>query len=247
MPKLDFKEPTLNGRAHVIAYADREYLYLRIPRGNKRYSNISLGTTDLKIAHDKALDVYAKVINEPARSITRRFGFDKACAAFCEYKVQQADRGLIKHSSAATYEQRIYQRIIPYAKQKGIKSLSDIEKKSFDSYADHYLDVTQKGKWKVETKGLAASTINSDLTTIRELLDWLVKKEYLDSNKISIIAKIKDNKNHREESNPAFLPDEFKQFKDVLYQYDVGCGDDLSKWEKKMVDTLGFVSVSKRM
>ena len=71
MPKLQFKEPTLNGRAYIMAYADREYLYLRIPRGNKKYSNISLETTDLRIAHDKALDVYAKAINEPAPSTSK--------------------------------------------------------------------------------------------------------------------------------------------------------------------------------
>ena len=68
MPKIEFKEETLNGRASIIGYADREYLTLRIPRGNKKYSHISLQTTDVKIAHDKALDVYAATINQPLRS-----------------------------------------------------------------------------------------------------------------------------------------------------------------------------------
>ncbi len=35
MPKIQFKEDTLNGRAAIVAYADREYLTLRILRGNK--------------------------------------------------------------------------------------------------------------------------------------------------------------------------------------------------------------------
>ena len=65
MPKIQFKEVTLNGRATIIAYADREFLTLRIPRGEKKYSNISLQTTDLKVAHDRALDVYAATINKP--------------------------------------------------------------------------------------------------------------------------------------------------------------------------------------
>lgn len=55
MPKIQFKEETLNGRAFIIGYADREYLTLRIPRGDKKYSNISLGTTDIQIAHDKEI------------------------------------------------------------------------------------------------------------------------------------------------------------------------------------------------
>ena len=46
MPKLHSKEPTLNGRAYICAYADREYLYLRIPVGNRKYSNISSSLTN---------------------------------------------------------------------------------------------------------------------------------------------------------------------------------------------------------
>ena len=63
MPKIEFKEETLNGRACIVAYADREYLTLRIPRGNKRYSCISLRTANLKVVHDKALEVYTATIN----------------------------------------------------------------------------------------------------------------------------------------------------------------------------------------
>ena len=233
MPKLQFKEPTLNGRAYIMAYADREYLYLRIPRGNKKYSNISLETTDLKIAHDKALDVYAKAINEPARTVSRRFGFDKACSEFLSEKYKQVERGQIKHSSVSTYEQRIYQRIIPYAKQCDVKSVSDISQDTFEGYGNFYLDVKEKGKWKSEAKGLSAATINGDLTTLRELVYWLIKKGYIGADTAFDIPKIKDRKNYREEANPAFLPDEFKKFKDVLYLHDIGCKDEEDKWKKR--------------
>ena len=88
MPKIQFKEETLNGRAHIVAYADREYLTLRIPRGNKKYSNISLGTTDLKIAHDKALDVYATTINQPLRSKNKKYRFATVCEEFLKWKLE---------------------------------------------------------------------------------------------------------------------------------------------------------------
>jgi len=233
MPKLQFKEPTLNGRAYIMAYADREYLYLRIPRGNKKYSNISLETTDLRIAHDKALDVYAKAINEPARTVSRRFGFDKACSEFLEVKYKQVERGQIKHSSASTYEQRIYQRILPYAKHSDVKSVSDISQDTFEGYGNFYLDIKEKGKWKSETQGLSAATINGDLTTLRELVHWLIKKGYIGADVAFDIPKIKDRKNYREEANPAFLPDEFRSFKDVLYMHDVECRDEEDKWKKR--------------
>lgn len=96
MPKIQFKEETLNGRAVIIAYADREYLTLRIPRGEKKYSNISLGTWDLKTAHDKALDVYAATINQPLKSRNRKFLFATACKEFLEWKDEQAQIGEIK-------------------------------------------------------------------------------------------------------------------------------------------------------
>ena len=113
MPKIQFKEETLNGRAFIIGYADREYLTLRIPRGNKKYSNISLGTTDIKIAHDKALDIYASTINQPLRSRNRKFLFATACKEFLDWKEEQAQIGEIKESAVKTYAQRIHQRIIP--------------------------------------------------------------------------------------------------------------------------------------
>ena len=119
MPKIQFKEETLNGRAAIIAYADREYLTLRIPRGDKKYSNISLQTTDLKTAHDKALDVYAATINQPLRSRSGKLRFAKVCEQFLEWKQERADIGEIRDSAVKTYSQRIYQRIIPYAERLG--------------------------------------------------------------------------------------------------------------------------------
>ena len=81
-----------------MCYADREYLYLRISRGNKRYSNISLSTTDIKVAHDKALDVYVKAINEPVRTASRKYGFEEACSDFLKAKERQFESGQIKSS-----------------------------------------------------------------------------------------------------------------------------------------------------
>ena len=87
---------------------------------------------------------------------------------------------------------------------------------------------------------MSASTINSDLTTLKELLYWMVKQGYMSSDMLFDIPKIKDRKNYREEANPAFLPDEFIRFKDELYKYDFGCKMK-KKNGKKMVYSLGFI------
>ena len=125
------------------------------------------------------LDAYTRAISEPPRPRTRRFSFEKACAEYLEYKHKQAERGQITHRSAGTYEQRVYQRRIPFAQSVGVGSVGDIDKESFSGYGEYFLDVKTKGKWHKKTSGLSASTINADLATLNELLNFLVKHEGL--------------------------------------------------------------------
>ena len=50
MPKIVFKELTLNDQAFIIKYNHRDTFYLRIKREGKRYTNVSLKTEDLDVA-----------------------------------------------------------------------------------------------------------------------------------------------------------------------------------------------------
>ena len=233
MPKIIFKELTLNDQAYIIKYNHRETFYLRVKRDGKRYTNVSLKTEDIELAKKNALAAYMQVSAEPPKSRTRRFGFDAACDEFLADKEKQVFRKQLSANSHHTYTQRIYQRIIPYAKFAGVKSLGDIEKKTFIGYKDFYLDIQTKGKWKVATAGLAPSTINSDITTLREFLDWCIKQDYLDPRKVGDIPKAKDQKNYQEESNPAFFPDDFARMKDELYKFDTRCKDEEDEWKKR--------------
>ena len=237
MPKIQFKEETLNGRAHIIAYADREYLTLRIPRGDKKYSNISLGTTDLKVAHNKALDVYAATINEPLKSKSKKYGFDVTCKKFLEWKKEQVDIGEVRQSSYNGYDQRIHQRILPYAKTVGVTNIGDIKKDTFENYGTYYRKVKTKGKWSTGAEGLAVATINSDLSTLGELLKWMVKKRLLDANDFPELKKLKDKKEYREESNPAFMPDEWDAMKKALNKFvEIREDDDeVAKWRRRWI------------
>ena len=64
-------------------------------------------------------------------------------------------------------------------------------------------------------------------------MNWCVKKDYLDPRKVGEIPKARDQKNYREEANPAFFPDEFARMKDELYKFDVKCKDEEDKWKKR--------------
>jgi len=233
MPKIIYKELTLNDQAYIIKYNHRDTYYLRIKREGKRYTNVSLKTEDLEVAKKNALATYLHTASEPPKSRTRRYGFDAACDEFLKEKEKQVFRKQLASRSHFIYSQRIYQRIIPYAKIMGVKSLGDIDKKSFEQYKDYYLDIQTKGKWKSATAGLAPSTINSDITTLREFLDWCVKKEYLDPRKVGEIPKARNQKNYREEANPAFFPEQFSRMKDELYKFDQGCKDEEDKWKRR--------------
>ena len=237
MPKIQFKEDTLNGRAVIVAYADREYLTLRIPRGNKKYSYISLQTTDLKTAHEKALDVYAATVNQPLRSSIGKRRFAKVCEEYLEWKQERSQIGEIRESAVRTYSQRIHQRIIPYAEKVGVKNVSDIKKESFESYGKFYREVQSKGKWKSTTQGLSVSTINSDLSTLNELLGWMVKRNILDANDFPIIQKLRNKKEFKEDANPAFMPDEWDAVKSSLTEYvRIKDGDDeITKWRRRWI------------
>ena len=220
MPKIAYKEDTLNGAASIIKYDHRDCYYLRVRREAKKYSNISLETEDLDIARKNSIDSYMSIMNKPAKRRTNRESFVKACEDYLEYKYQQAKRKQITMNTASTYEQRVYQRIVPFAKSSNIKTIGEITPKSFANYANHYLDVTTKGKWKGKAEGLTPSTINSDISTLKELLKWLIGEERLDPINLDLIKRTKDKTNYQEESNPAFLQHDWEKMKDILYKWD---------------------------
>ena len=65
----------------------------------------------------------------------------------------------------------------PYANKVGVRNIGDIGKNSFAEYAVFYRKVETKGKWDSAADGLSVSTINSDISTLLELMIWLVRKK----------------------------------------------------------------------
>lgn len=233
MPKIEVKESTLNGQAYIIKYAERPGFFLRVGRGNKRYTNISLKTSDVEQAHKNALAAYVKVDGEAPKSKTKRYSLSKVFDAYLEDKAIEVSRGQLAPRSQDLYRQRIAQRILPYCRLKGIRCISDITKSSFADYAGHYLDVKQKGKWKTQSTGLSVGTINSDITTLRAVLNWMIDKELLDPKNKPDVKKLKDRKNYRDEANPAFLPEDWKKFCDELYSLENCIEDPETLWKRR--------------
>ena len=220
MPKIATKEETLNGAADIIKYAHRDCYYLRVKRESRKYSVVSLNTEDLDVARRNSIQSYMDVMNEPPKRKISKQSFNKACEDYLEYKQQQVKREQITIRTASTYEQRIYQRIIPFAIKHNITTIGQINDKSFVEYTNYYLDVQTKGKWKSKTSGLNPSTINSDVCTLKELLKYLINEGRLDPINLDLIKRAKDRTNYQEDANPAFIQHEWEKMKDILYTWD---------------------------
>ena len=233
MPTLEFIEPTLNGQASICKYKGRKYLNLRVLRDGRKYTHISLNTEKLDQAHKNALDAYVKVMSTPPRSSKETTTIKRIFEKFMEQKQLDTDRGQSKALTQKLYGQRIDQRYIPYLEYKQLRNIKDIRKDSFKEYAGFQLDKRHKGKWKNATKGLAPSTINADISTLNVIFNWAVENGHLMQDNKPIIKRIRDKKNYRDEANPAFLPDDFKAFKDVLYKFDQGYEDEYETWRRR--------------
>ena len=233
MPSLEFQEPTLNGQAFICKYKGRRYLNLRVLRDGRKYTHISLNTEELEQAHRNALDAYVKVMSCPPRSSKETTTIKRIFEKFMEQKQLDTDRGQSKALTQKLYGQRIDQRFMPYLEYKNLSNIKDIRKDSFKDYAGFQLDKRHKGKWKNITKRLAPSTINADISTLNVIFNWMVENGHLMQDNKPIIKRIKDNKNYREEANPAFLPPDWKAFKDVLYKFDQGHENEYETWRRR--------------
>ena len=233
MPSLEFQVPTLNGRATICKYKGRKYLNLRVLRDGRKYTHISLNTEDLDKAHNNAVDAYVKVMSCPPRSSKETTTIKRIFEKFMEQKQLDTQRGQSKALTEKLYGQRIDQRFMPYLEFKQLRNIKDIRKDSFKDYAGFQLDKRHKGKWKNITKGLAPSTINADISTLNVIFNWMVEHEHLRPEDKPVIKRIKDKKNYREEANPAFLPPDWRKFKDVLYQFDQGHENEYETWRRR--------------
>ena len=233
MPALEYQESTLNGEATIIKYKDRKYFNLKVYRGGKKYTNISLNTDDIEQARKNAIKAYVKVVSEPPRSSKSTMTIARIFEKYMEAKHKDVERGQTKALTAKLYGQRIEQRYLPYLKYKNLSNIKDIRKNSFDDYAGFQLDKTQRGRWANACKGLSPTTINTDISTLNVMFTWMVNNNHLDPIHKPVIQRIKNRTKFRDEANPAFLPNDWQAFKDVLYKFDQGYENEYETWRRR--------------
>ena len=233
MPTLEFNESILEGRAYICKYKDRKYFNLRVKREGDRYTHISLKTNDIEQAKKNAIDAYVKVVSEPPRSSKSTMTIARIFEKYMEEKHRDVDRGQVKPLTAKLYGQRIDQRYLPYLKYKNLINIKDIRKDSFKDYAGFQLDKKQRGKWANACNGLSPTTINTDISTLNVIFTWMVNNDHLDPIHKPVIQRIKNRTKFRDDANPAFLPDDWAAFKDVLYKFDQGYENEYETWRRR--------------
>ena len=65
------------------------------------------------------------------------------------------------------------------------------------------------------------------------MFTWMVNNDHLDPVHKPVIQRIKNRTKFRDEANPAFLPDDWKAFKDVLYKFDQGHDNEYETWRRR--------------
>ena len=223
MPRQEYKESTINDQAYILKFSNSPNYYLRLKgRGGK---DTSLETDNLELAREKAVVAFFDVTQNPQKR-QRNFLFKAACEKWLDSKQEGVGVGRIKQRSYDTYRGRIYERIIPFANETGIKKVDDMNRKSWkDKYFAFYRKVNTKGKLDTPTEGLEVATINSDISTINELLKWMIDEEIINAGNVLFPEPEPDLKNYRVEANPAFSPETWDDFTKALI-----------KWEKTARD-----------
>ena len=226
--KLAEKHDTGQEGIKIIKFEKRNsyYLYIYDPE-TRKVSTPSLNSENLDWCQRNWFQTYASFQKKGGSPKQRKkVAITTKLKAYVEHQWQRTKRGEIKESTYKTYNERITNRIAPFIKAKGVNSVSDINRQSFQDYATYH-----------SNKGISTSTLNSDITTLENFLAWLTDEDdSLDANrKPRDIKRQRQVKDFRAEANPAFTGEDWVAFKDALLRYeylDESWTDDMEERER---------------
>lgn len=231
MPKIIERESVLDGNAEVVRFDHRPSCFLRVYKPETRsYRTMVLNTNVIGEAKKLALSSYLELENKTHKRARRKTDLIRKIDEFLTLQKVRCIHGEISQRTLDAKRQRFEQRIIPYLKSVKITHVEMITSKSFSDFAGFYRSVSTKGKWNTETNGLSSVTINSDISTLKEFLKWLVEESLLIDINCPDVKKLKERKNFKEDSNPAFYPEEWDQFKKIIYSSEKKEGDPQEIW-----------------
>lgn len=188
-----------------VPQGDRWFIRVRIT--NEDYRIRSLNTEDLAEASKKAFSVWQSISEEVASSSSKR-SIIKLFHLFLSSQQEKVDRGLMSPRTFDSKKSSIINGIIPYLTARGMQDPRRINSsKDFRTYSDWRLD-----------QGKQSSTINNEITIIKEAFKWMRREEFIDYDP-PFIESLPMNQAKRDQSNPPIPVSDYGKISDWLNTY----------------------------
>lgn len=231
---MSFDETHETGQSNlkIVKFSRRKNYYLYVyDSDTKKVSYASLGSSELEYCLKNWFKTYEKFVKRGGSLVKiKRTSLKVKAKEFIDVEFARYERDEIKEKSFKTIYERMRNRVLPFIEQSGVGTVQELNRKCFSNFGIYWRE-----------KGKDVTTINSDITTFRSFLNWLVDEELLDLGKRPEIKKLKVVKDFRTEANPHFPAEDWKIFKETLRRYeylDESWTDDVEEkerwWFRKM-------------
>ena len=223
MPSKSYEaiEELIPGQLWVIRHKHKRstFWYARVYTGDRKYSERSLKTEDLKTAKEKAYEIYVEVKNQikvtgSASPKTIRFYVDK-------WIKRQSDRNAgdtLSTSLFRAHRNTFENFVINYSEYKGWKLIKDIPHDGWVEYRKWRMEegwkmigLDEKGNIRPGTNRLRKapkhSTVNREVTMIQEWCKYMLVPEGL-VQVPWVIQKAKGQKGEKD-ANAPFTPSDY--------------------------------------
>ena len=179
--------------------------WVRVYLGGEDYRFYKLSTSD---PQQLALQKWEACMECRERNADNTLTITRLFWLFIQSEQELMDRGRIDQKTFASKKSGIVNGILPFITFKRLKSLKKIlASKEFRDYPEFRQD-----------QGKADTTINNEITTIREAFRWMRQQDYIDYDP-PLVETIPINQAKKEEANPPIPVDDFEKIRRYLDAY----------------------------
>ncbi len=200
------------------------YCRLKVP-GKNRYKHVSLDTPDMKLARDKAVHEYARLLFKVEFKVPIfEHTFGQVAHEYIEFQKQRVKAKEIKQKRCDTEESYIENQLVPY---KGSTPISQIKE---DDWREYPMWRRASGKGRYNGGMISDWTIRSEMATFRAIMFFGVQKKHIPEASALFRARLKLGKPKRE----AFTLKEYRQLHTFARGYIKTSPNAWCKWARTM-------------
>jgi integrase len=200
------------------------YCRLKVPEQN-RYKYISLDTPDIKLARDKAVHEYARLLFQVEYEVPIfKKDFGQIADEYIAFQKQRVKAKEITQKRCDTEEGYVENQLKPHF---GSTPISQIKE---DDWREYPMWRRGSGKGRYNGGMVSDWTIRSEMATFRAIMMFAVKKKYIPEASAMFRARLKLSKPRRE----AFTLKEYRQLHTFARAWKNGAKNVWSKFSRTM-------------